>query len=67
MTFKMKTSAIALVLLGATALSSCSTWYPGKGYKLYKSPTEGNMIVTLVNVSLTPNKSLGRIIADFSY
>jgi hypothetical protein len=26
------------------------------GYKLYKSPTEGNMIITLTNVSLTPNQ-----------
>jgi len=26
------------------------------GYKLYKSPTEGNMIVTFVNVSLVPNQ-----------
>lgn len=43
MTFKMKTSAIALVLLGATALSSCSTWYPGKGYKLYKSHLLNNI------------------------
>jgi hypothetical protein len=26
------------------------------GYKLYKSPYEGNMIVTLVNTSLIPNQ-----------
>jgi len=26
------------------------------GYKLYKSPTEGNMIVTFVYVSLVPNQ-----------
>ena len=36
------------------------------GYKLYKSPHEGNMIVTLVNVSLVPNQQLGRLIADFN-
>lgn len=35
-------------------------------YKLYKSPTEGNIIVGLMNVSLTPNASLGRMIFDFS-
>ena len=35
-------------------------------YKLYKSPTEGNMIVTLVNVSLTPNQQLNRLISDFN-
>ena len=36
------------------------------GYKLYKSPTEGNMIVTLTNVTLIPNQQLGRLISDFS-
>ena len=35
-------------------------------YKLYKSPTEGNIIVGLMSVSLTPNASLGRMIFDFS-
>lgn len=31
-------------------------------YKLYKSPTEGNIIIGLMNVSMTPNASLGRMI-----
>ena len=35
-------------------------------YKLYKSPTEGNFVVVLTNVSLTPNTTLGRMIFDFS-
>lgn len=35
-------------------------------YKLYKSPTEGNIVVVLHNVSLTPNATLGRMIYDFS-
>ncbi len=35
-------------------------------YKLFKSPTEGNIIVTLVNVSLSPNATLGRMIYSFS-
>lgn len=34
--------------------------------KLYKSPTEGNIIVSLMNVSLTPKQELGRLIFDFS-
>lgn len=34
--------------------------------KLYKSPTEGNIIVTLTDVSLTPNIQLGRMIYNFS-
>lgn len=35
-------------------------------YKLYKSPTEGNIVVVLMNVSLTPNATVGRMIFDFS-
>lgn len=35
-------------------------------YKLYKSPTEGNIAVALMNVSLKPNQSLGRMLYDFS-
>lgn len=34
-------------------------------YKLFKSPTEGTMIVSLMNISLTPNQSLGRMIYSF--
>ena len=33
---------------------------------LYKSQTEGNIVVKLMNISLTPNKTLGRMIYDFS-
>lgn len=36
------------------------------GYKLFKSATEGNHIITLTNVSWTPQASLGRMIYDFS-
>lgn len=35
-------------------------------YKLYKSPTEGNIVVGLMNISMTPNATLGRMIFDFS-
>jgi hypothetical protein len=34
--------------------------------KLFKSPTEGMMIITLTGVSFTPNKQLGRRVVDFS-
>lgn len=34
--------------------------------KLYKSATEGNLIVNLMNVTLTPIQSLGRIIYEFT-
>ena len=34
--------------------------------KLFKSPTEGLILVHLTNVSFTPNKTLGRRIYDFS-
>ena len=39
--------------------------YDGK-YKLFKSPTEGNIIVRLTDISFTPNQSLGRMIYNFS-
>lgn len=34
-------------------------------YKLFKSPTEGSFIVSLMNVSLTPNQTLGRLVSSF--
>lgn len=34
--------------------------------KLYRSLTEGNMIVVLTDISLTPNATLSRMISDFS-
>lgn len=34
--------------------------------KLFKSPTEGVMIVRIMDVNLTPNQQLGRMIYDFS-
>lgn len=33
---------------------------------LYKSPTEGNFIISLINVSTTPNQQLSRMISEFS-
>lgn len=35
-------------------------------YKLYKSPTEGNMIIALMDTSLTPKTELHRMIFEFS-
>lgn len=35
-------------------------------YKLFKSATEGNIVIALTNVTLTPNKTLGRMIYEFS-
>lgn len=34
--------------------------------KLYRSMTEGNIIVILTDINLTPNKTLGRMVFDFS-
>ena len=34
--------------------------------KLYKSTTEGNMLVKLMNITFTPNNTLGRQIYSFS-
>jgi hypothetical protein len=35
-------------------------------YKLYKSPTEGNIVIGLLNISLTPDKTLGRMTCTFT-
>lgn len=35
-------------------------------YKLFRSPTEGNFIIGLINVSLKPNQQLGRMLSNFS-
>lgn len=34
--------------------------------KLYKSPSEGNIVVALMNVSMSPNSQTGRMIFSFS-
>ena len=34
--------------------------------KLFRSPTEGNIIVRLTNISFTPNQTLGRLVYNFS-
>ena len=36
------------------------------GFKIFRSPTEGNMLVYLSNISFTPNKSLSREVYDFT-
>lgn len=39
--------------------------YDGKP-KLYKSATEGNILVRLMDISFTPNEQLGRLVYDFT-
>lgn len=34
--------------------------------KLFRSPTEGNILVKLTNISLTPNQTLGRLLYSFT-
>ena len=34
--------------------------------KLFKSPTEGNILVRLMDINLTPNQSLGRMLYSFT-
>lgn len=41
-------------------------WLTNGEPKLFRSPTEGNYIVRLMNVSLTPNDTLGRMLHTFS-
>lgn len=41
-------------------------WLNNGQEKLFRSPTEGNYVVRLMNVSLAPNEQLSRMIANFS-
>lgn len=41
-------------------------WLTDGKPKLFRSPTEGNFIVRLMNVSLAPNDTLGRMLHTFS-
>lgn len=41
-------------------------WLTDGQPKLFRSPTEGNYIVRLLNVSLSPNDTLGRMLHTFS-
>ena len=41
-------------------------WLGNGEIKLFKSPTEGNYLVRLMNVSLTPEDRLGRMLHSFS-
>lgn len=41
-------------------------WLNNGKPKVFKSPTEGNYIVRLMNVSLSPNEQLGRMLHTFS-
>ena len=41
-------------------------WLNNGKPKIFRSPTEGNYIVRLMNVSLTPNDQLGRMIHTFN-
>ena len=41
-------------------------WLNNGKPKVFRSPTEGNYIVRLMNVSLTPNDTLGRMIHTFN-
>lgn len=42
------------------------SWLTNGKPKLFRSPTEGNYIIRLMNTSLTPNDTLGRMLHTFS-
>jgi phage terminase small subunit len=41
-------------------------WLTNGEPKIFKTPTEGNFIVRLMNVSLSPTDSVGRLLHTFS-
>ena len=42
------------------------SWLNNGQPKLFRSPTEGNYIIRLMNVSFSPNDTLGRMLHTFS-
>ncbi|MBQ9657397.1 MAG: hypothetical protein IJV31_01345 [Clostridia bacterium] len=40
-------------------------WLNDGKIKMFKSPTEGNYLVRLMNISLTPEDKLGRMLHNF--
>ena len=41
-------------------------WLTNGQLKLFRSPTEGNYVIRVMNVSLSPNDTLGRMLHSFS-
>jgi hypothetical protein len=41
-------------------------WLNNGKPKLFRSPSEGNYIVRLMNITMTPNDSLGRMLHSFN-
>jgi len=41
-------------------------WLNNGELKLYRSPAEGNFIVRLMNITTSPNDTLGRMLHTFS-
>ena len=41
-------------------------WLNDGNPKLFRSPTEGNYVVRLLNISLSPNTTVGRMLHQFS-
>lgn len=41
-------------------------WLNNGQEKLFRSPAEGNYVIRLMNVSLTPNEQLSRLVSEFS-
>jgi hypothetical protein len=41
-------------------------WLTNGKPKLFRSPSEGNFIIRLMNVSMTPNDTLGRMLHTFN-
>jgi hypothetical protein len=41
-------------------------WFNNNEPKVFKSPTEGNYIIKLMSVTLTPKKEIGRLLSEVS-
>ena len=66
-TFQNRTSLTAeTILLEKEFKIEVMNWLNNGEPKLFRSPTEGNYLVRLMNISLSPNDTLGRMIHTFS-
>ena len=66
MTYEYKNNTSRLRILERRPLDVAMQFLTNGKPKLFRSPTEDNMIVFLSNISFTPNKTLGREVYDFT-
>ena len=67
-TIPAKTTALTtdMIYLEEAFREEVLSWLNNGQPKLFRSPTEGNLLVRLMNISLSPNDTLGRMLYTFN-